>query len=191
MVTTSCLTRLSSLKIDDDEWPAHMIAGRDAALKMVSYGLFNQGDRNTAVHLLPALRLPEEQWSVADAAAIHRLCHRLEIDVIDVFVYALLVVKWREKRNADVIAASKVVEPLGVNIVENGISYRVEVLPHPDLGLPIISSRDDDGYWSFSAGDVVWCKSRVSLGEGVRMWNELVNFARFPNAPVLTRGMLE
>lgn len=72
------------------------------------------------------------------------------------------------------------------------LSRAAPALPeHPTLGVPEISERGEDGYWTISAGGCAWIKARVSLGEGVRLWNELVNCARYPDAPVLTRGMLE
>ncbi|ECL8855603.1 hypothetical protein FT081_22430 [Salmonella enterica subsp. enterica] len=140
--------------------------------------------------MLPALRRSEDEWADAEADAVSRLCNQHGVSVTVLFACAALTEKRRERMRGK-LAKVKPVEPLSVRVDDGGFTYTLYAQPHPTLGVPEISDRGEDGYWSFSAGGTVLCKNRVSLAQGVQQWNELVKRALYPDVPVLTRGMFE
>lgn len=176
--------------LTDADWPDHMVEGRSVALRLVSAGIFNQYERGVILPMLPVLRRPDDEWSDDEADAVRRLCSQYDVSVMVLFAQAALSEKRREyQRNKS--ARLKAAEPLAVVLDDGEHRCTVYAMPHPTLGVPEISDRGEDGYWSFSAGGTVLCKDRVSLAQGVRRWNELVMMAQCPVSPRLTRGMLE
>ncbi|EAX5218595.1 hypothetical protein IU871_004657 [Salmonella enterica subsp. enterica serovar Havana] len=178
------------VKLTSAEWPDHMVEGRDLALLQAMCGGISQWDRDEIVRLLPVLRRPDEEWSDDELQCVDRLIERLGLDEMALFAYGTMIVK-RRGYVAGSLSRAKPPEPLAVVLDDGEHRCTVYAMPHPTLGVPEISERGEDGYWTISAGGCAWIKARVSLGEGVRLWNELVNCARYPDAPVLTRGMLE
>lgn len=177
--------------LEDADWPDHMVEGRDAALRLAMAGrMFGQWDANALVSILPVLRRPDEEWSDDELKRVDRLVERLGLDEMALFACGTLIIN-RRAIKADSRPRVKPIEPLAVHLPDGELSYTLHALPHPTLGLPEISDRDEDGYWSFSAGGTVLCKERVSLAMGVRRWNELVMMAQCSASPRLTRGMLE
>lgn len=178
------------VKLTDAEWPDHMVEGRRAAILQAMCGGVSQWNRDKVVLLLPVLRRPRGEWSDAELKRVDGLADALGLDDMGLFAYATMILK-RRKHRAGSLSRAKPPEPLAV-VLDNGEQRcTVYAVPHPTLGVPEISNRDEDGYWSFSAGGTVLCKERVSLAQGVQRWNELVNRALYPDTPVLTREMLE
>ena len=178
------------VKLTDAEWPDHMVEGRDAALRQAMRGGVSQWCRDKVDQLLPVLRCPRGEWRDAELKRVDELADALGLDDMGLFAYGAMIVK-RRAYVAGSLSRAKPPEPLAVVLDDGEHRCTVYAMPHPTLGVPEISERGEDGYWTISAGGCAWIKARVSLGEGVRLWNELVNCARYPDAPVLTRGMLE
>lgn len=179
-----------SVTLTDADWPDHLVEGRRDALRLVCAGIFNQHERGVIASMLPVLRRSADAWDDAETEAVGRLCNQYGVSVTVLFACAALTEKRREyHRNRS--ARVKAAEPMVVRVSTAGFVYTLYAQPHPTLGVPEISDRGEDGYWSFSAGGTVLCKNRVSLAQGVQQWNDLVKRALYPDVPVLTRGMFE